>query len=249
MSETNVILEHYTRLADGYDDFLVYSDEFVRTHSRKMIDKLRLTEHSILVDLGGGTGIFCKDILKQVPLRHKVLLVDPFQQMLDKARDHEGIECICQDAVAFSERPMRYDAVLMKEAVHHIADKARLFQNLHRNLDNGGRLLLVHIPPEIDYPLFQKALERSLTWHANPEELQRLLEETGFQVEKDRLVVRHEMPKERYFAMVRAQYMTLLSSFSDDELAAGLKEMEETYRDRETLAWDDRFDYITAVKA
>lgn len=244
----DVIEAHYRHLADNYDDFLVYSDEFVRTLSSKMVDKLKLQPGDRLVDLGGGTGIFAKDILKQVPLEQPVVLVDPFPEMLAYAHDHPGIECVEADALGFSEQPRRYDKVLMKEAVHHVEERARLFANLYERLSDGGILLLVHIPPKIDYPLFDKALERSLTWHADPDELCRLLAEAGFKVERDALDYRQVIPKEKYFSMVAGRYMSLLTSFEERELAEGLAEMNERYADREILEYNDHFDYLTAIK-
>ncbi|HSS66480.1 MAG TPA: SAM-dependent methyltransferase, partial [Gammaproteobacteria bacterium] len=102
--------------------------------------------------------------------------------------------------------------------------------------------------PEIDYPLFRKALERSRSWHADPSALVRALEAAGFAVERDTLEYRHALPKETYFSMVAGRYMSLLTSFSDEELEAGLAEMTETYADRDILEYTDRFDFITGVK-
>lgn len=243
-----VIEKHYRHLADNYDDFLVYSDDFVRSLSSKMVAKLRLARHDRLIDLGGGTGIFAKDILRQVALEHPITLVDPFDEMLAHARDYPGLEGVCMDALEFSEQPMRYDKVLIKEAVHHVGDRARLFRNLYANLSERGVLLLVHVPPRLDYPLFDRALERSLSWHADPDELVRLLGDAGFEVERDALDYPQVIPKEKYFRMVEGRYMSLLTSFSDDELEAGLAEMAERYADRDVLEYTDHFDYLTASK-
>jgi hypothetical protein len=49
--------------------------------------------------------------------------------------------------------------------------------------------------------------------------------------------------------MVRGRYMSLLTSFADDELAAGLQEMEARYRGDDYLDFTDRFDFIVASKA
>lgn len=57
-------------------------------------------------------------------------------------------------------------------------------------------LLLVHVPPWVQYPLFDKALDRCLNWHADPDELVARLDETGFAVERDAVEYQHEIPKE-----------------------------------------------------
>lgn len=243
-----VVRVHYERLATEYDHFLHYSGDFVRWHTSRMIECLRLDPDDVLVDLGGGTGMYSLDILDQVPLRHPVTVVDSFPQMLAQIPKDAPVKAMAADALTFSEEPHSYNKVLIKEAVHHVKQRERLFTNLYRRLPPDGRVLLVHVPPDLDYPLFRAALERSLTWHADPDELEATLNRVGFAVERERRVYRHRMPKEHYLRMVESQYMSLLSSFADDELAQGLGEMRRTYGDRNVLEFDDRFDYLTAVK-
>lgn len=246
--EAGIITKHYNRLSENYDDFLFYSPEFVRCLSEKMVEHLRLEEDDVLVDLGGGTGMYSKDILEQVKLRHPVVVVDPFKEMLAAAESHPGLRCVAADALEFSELPETYDKVLMKEAVHHVDDKDRLFQNLFARLPSGGILLLVHVPPDIQYPLFAKALERSRSWHADPDDLTERLRKAGFAVTRDFVDYRHRVPKAKYFEMVEGRYMSLLTSFKDDEIDDGLAEMSETYADRAVLEFVDHFDYLVAEK-
>jgi len=248
-STSEIIDRHYDNLADNYDLFLKYSPDFTRRLTRKMIEKLQLREDDRLVDLGGGTGIYAVDILEQVPLRQPVLLVDYSGAMLARAPDDPRLEPLEMGGLEFACREGRYDKILIKETVHHIEDRARLFAELHERLSPGGRLLLVHIPPQIDYPLFRAAIERSLGWHADPDQLVRHLEASGFAVEREMFTYRHRLPKEVYFRMVRARYMSLISSFSDRELEEGLAEMAATHAGREVLEFDDRFDMITGIKA
>jgi ubiquinone/menaquinone biosynthesis C-methylase UbiE len=247
-SKTDTVQKHYSRLAERYDDYLHYSDDFVRSLTSKMIHKLQLQTDDRFVDLGCGTGMYSLDILDQVGLVHPVIGVDPFPQMLAKIPKDAPIEPVPLDALAFSAREGTYDKILMKEAVHHVDDKALLFSNLFERLSARGRLLLVHVPPKVAYPLFDKALERALGWHANPDELVALLQRTGFRVERDGLDYQHAIPKEQYLQMVERCYMSVLSSFTADEIRDGLAEMDRKYKDVETLRFVDHFDYITGVK-
>ncbi|QBQ54917.1 class I SAM-dependent methyltransferase [Nitrosococcus wardiae] len=245
---SDVIHTHYQRLAERYDSFLYYSPDFVRQLTSKMVDKLALNQDDILVDLGCGTGIYSLDILEQVSLKNPVIGVDPFPEMLAQIPEEAPIKRVAEDALEFSNRPGTYNKILVKETIHHIDDRQTLFRNLYQRLAPGGILLLVHVPPNVEYPLFNKALERCLNWHANPDELVSLLENETFQVERETLVYRHTIPKEKYFEMVANCYMSVLSSFEEEELKAGLQEMESTYADQEILEFNDRFDFITAKK-
>lgn len=243
-----VLDEHYQTLAEEYDEFLHYSPDFVRTLTAKMVEKLELQEDDLLVDIGCGTGMYPLDILEQVPLEQPVLGVDPYAEMLEQIPDGAHIRPIVEEGLAFTRRDETWDKVLIKETVHHIKDREELFRNLYQRLRPGGIVLLVHVPPDVDYPLFDAALERALTWHADPDELVRLLGEAGFAVDREELVYEHTIPKDHYFRMVETGYMSVLTSFEEDELQAGLQEMRERYADIDVLRFPDRFDYVTGRK-
>jgi ubiquinone/menaquinone biosynthesis C-methylase UbiE len=244
----DVLDKHYRRLANNYDEFLYYSPQFVRALTTRMIEKLQLVPSDTLADIGCGTGMYSIDILKQVKLENPVIGVDPYREMLEQIPAESQIVPMVEDALAFSRRDAAYNKVLVKETIHHVADIPEFLANIHRNLPPGGILLLVHVPPNVQYPLFESALARCLNWHADPNVLADQLATAGFHVERDTLDYQHKLPKEHYFNMVRSSYMSVLTSFSDEELQAGLQEMEQKYRDQPTLEFTDHFDYLTAVK-
>ncbi len=241
---SDLIDGHYQRMADRYDSYLPYSGDLVKNLAQTIVEMLELTPEDRFVDLGGGTGVYTKAVADLVSFRHRPLVVDPVRAMLDAASPDLDAERVCAGAVEFSERPGTYDKVLMKNVVHHITQRRRLFTALHERLAPGGALLLVHIPPDIDYPLFEAALKRSRTWHADPDELVSHLDAAGFAVARDRYEHHHRIPKDVYFQMVRDQYITLLSSFGPEELADGLAEMADRYRDDDVLEFTDPFDCI-----
>ena len=243
-----VIQKHYSRLADDYDEFLYYSPEFVRTLTQKMLDKLNLQPDDTVVDLGCGTGMYSIDMLKQVTLNKPVIGVDPFEEMLAQIPDDAPITPIAEKALDFSERAGEYDKVLIKETIHHVEERPQFFSNMYERITDEGVMLLVHVPPDVQYPLFQAALDRCLGWHADPDELVEQLTDTGFSVERDALDYTHRLPKEHYFKMVSGCYMSVLTSFADEELAKGLAEMQKQYADTDVLEFVDHFDYIAATK-
>lgn len=244
----DVLDKHYQRLAKDYDQFLYYSPEFVRALTQKMIERLRLGEQDRLADVGCGTGMYSLDILKQISLHSPILGVDPYPQMLAQIPDDAPITRVAEDALTFSRRQQNYDKVLIKETIHHVDQKEEFFANIYRNLPSGGIMLLVHVPPKVQYPLFDAALKRCLGWHADPDQLQRLLVAAGFEVARDALDYQHTLPKDHYFNMVRTCYMSVLTSFDQPQLEAGLAEMAERYAETDTLQFVDHFDYLSATK-
>lgn len=243
-----VIDKHYERLATDYDEYLYYSPEFVRSLTSKMIDKLRLVESDTLTDIGCGTGMYSLDILKQIELKYPVIGVDPYESMLEQIPDGAPISRVAEDALTFSNRKGRYNKVLIKETIHHVDRREDFFRNLYANLPAGGIMLLAHVPPNVKYPLFEAALNRCLGWHTDPNELVQQMEDAGFEVKRDGLDYLHKILKDHYFRMVKSCYMSVLTSFSVDELQAGLAEMESKYKDVDALEFVDHFDFLTATK-
>jgi trans-aconitate methyltransferase len=248
MSATDVT-EHYQRIAERYTDYLSYSGDFVPTLAEKMVDMLRLSPDDTFVDIGGGSGIYTAAILDQVPLTTPPAVVDPFAEMLEGIPPELPVEKVHMDGFEFAAEPRSYDKVLIKETIHHIDARDELIRRLHDSIEPRGALLLVHVPPDLDYPLFDAALERARDWHAHPDELERQMTDAGFTVQRDAVDWTHQLPKERYSEMVASQYMSVLSSFDDDELAAGLAEMAAKHADREILEFTDHFDYIVGYKS
>ncbi|NES88692.1 MAG: SAM-dependent methyltransferase, partial [Okeania sp. SIO2B9] len=72
--------------------------------------------------------------------------------------------------------------------------------------------------------------------------------QVGFVVDMDMIEYPLEVPKNQYFEMVENRYMSMLSTFNDTELAAGLKEIEEKYQDKSVLKFNDLMVFITATK-
>jgi hypothetical protein len=108
-----------------------------------------------------------------------------------------------------------------------------LFRNLFERLAPGGIVLLIHVDPRlVEYPLWDAAVERCRSWFADPDELERQLADAGFEVERDLLAYEHSVPKERYLRMVESSYMSVLTSFEEDELRAGVEEMTKPRRPR-----------------
>ncbi len=243
-----LLAEHYGSLAEAYDEFLYYSPDFVRTLTTRMIEHLQLGGNDRLADVGCGTAMYTLDILEQVPLRNPALGVDPYPEMLAAIPADANITPLALDALTFSRQDHPYDKVLVKETIHHVDDRPEFFANTFARLPEGGRMLLVHVPPDVKYPLFQAALDRCLGWHADPDELQEQLVDAGFTVVRDAVDYHLALPTPTYFKMVRNCYMSVLSSFEEEELLEGLAEMDEKYGHLDTLRFVDHFDYLCAVK-
>ncbi|NES81144.1 MAG: methyltransferase domain-containing protein [Moorea sp. SIO2B7] len=243
------IQNHYQNIASIYDDLWFYSEYFINFFASKIIEYLNLSTTDILVDLGCGTGIYSKGILKQINLQNPIVCVDPSDNMLSKIALNSGMNPVNMDGITFSSQPGTYNRILIKEAIHHIEEKKLLFNNLLQRLANGGILLLLLLPPTIDYPLFRKALSLYEQTQPHYQDMANLLQEVGFDVAIDFVDYPLKFSKEQYLNMVKNRYMSLLSRFDDQEIAAGIAELEEKYKNKSTIEFIDSMVFIKASKA
>jgi ubiquinone/menaquinone biosynthesis C-methylase UbiE len=246
MSE--LIHNHYQQIAGIFEDLWFYSEDFVQFITNKIIEHLSLKNTDFLIDLGCGTGIYAKEINNQMELHNPIICVDSSNKMLEQIPNNIKYKCIEMDAVEFSALSGTYNKIIIKELIHHINELDLLLGNLFQRLTDGGILLLILLPPTIDYPLFSTALRKYEEFQPNYNNLASLLAKIGFHVAVNFVEYPLEIPKSKYFQMVQNRYMSLLSTFDDEQLALGLNEMEQKYAQQSILKFSDRFVFITASK-
>lgn len=94
-----------------------------------------------VLDVGGGTGRAARSVTAQARI-----VVDPARGMLAeaRARDLEGVRA---DGAALPVRDESIDAVLLVDALHHIAEQRGTLREASRVLRPGGVLVVVDVDP------------------------------------------------------------------------------------------------------
>jgi hypothetical protein len=109
-------------------------------------------------------------------------------------------------------------------------------------------MLVVMLPTTISYPLFAGALELFTRQQPDPADIAAQMRAAGLDAELTYEGFPLVFPAERYLQMVRDRYMSLLSHFSDAELAAGVDEIRRAHPGDE-VSFEDRFAFVAGVKA
>lgn len=239
--------DHYDRLAARYDEnWAAHSEAFNGWMSERILERLDLRADDRVVDLGCGTGIFSNALATQV---REVVCVDPSPKMLAQLPKTSGalvpVQASAED-VASGRVGLPYDhvdAILIKEALHHVRNRETVVAGLARLLALGGRVLVVTLPTMISYPLFRRALEVFAEHQPDPADIAGAMRATGLAVKVTYNAYRREFARDRYVAMVRNRHMSLLSKFDDAELENGITEIEREHPE-EVLEFDDRFAFV-----
>jgi ubiquinone/menaquinone biosynthesis C-methylase UbiE len=239
------IAAHYEHLADDYDGNWAHSAAYVAWMNQRIAETLPVGPGQRIADVGGGTGLFVQGLLGEVSPHTPLLCVDPSEHMLAQVPDDARIRTVLAGAENVAEGgalPYReLDAILVKETIHHVADVAATVRGRARQLAPGGRLLIISLPPRLDYPLFKAALDRFAARQPEPLTLAETMRSAGLRTE-----LRYEdfpvaVDREHFIQLVqRNKWMSVLYSFCDAELAAAAEEMRRAHPEA-TLRYEDRF--------
>lgn len=239
---------HYDRLASVYDQHWAYSQEFLEWMSRCILARLRVNHGDWIADVGCGTGLYARRLADQTG---RVVCVDPSARMLEQIPHDPRLvvaRASAEDLACGSVLPPadRFKAILVKEAIHHVTDQVAVIEGLAKLLAPGGRLLVVMLPTSIEYPLFQAARDRFRELQPDPQDIAAAMSDAGLAVELSYDDFPLALPIERYVTMVRDRYLSLLSMFDDEELAAGVAEIRRRYPG-ERVEFMDRFAFVLGV--
>ena len=240
--------QHYEHLAETYDatwdhrpDYVDWMQDHIRTH-------LQLRTGQRIVDIGAGTGLFLRRLLPYGTPETPVVAVEPSAPMLERLPEDprlRGLLATAEEIVAGKpELPYdEVDVIMGKEAVHHFNPVDATVDGLCRMLAPGGRILFVTLPPKLDYPLFQAALDRFASRQPDPEAVAEAMRGAGLEAS---VTYEHwpvTIERDEWLRIVGNQWMSVLSSFSDEEIAAGLEEIAARHP-QPRLEFTDRFAFV-----
>ena len=184
-----------------------------------------------------------------------MICADPSQAMLDQLPGDPALVPVRASAQDIAGRRValpaqRLDAIVIKEAVHHIpaSDRQAVLNGLTELLAPGGRIVIAMLPAQISYPLFTAALQRFESLQPDPADIAAVLSGAGLETELSYDSYTLTFEKDRYLAMVRDRYMSLLADFTDTELEHGITEIRERFPG-DRLEFADRFAFIRGIRA
>jgi SAM-dependent methyltransferase len=243
----DVTRSHYGRLAATYDQNWASNPEFIPWMSDRIQDRLKISTGQAAADIGCGTGLYARGLAAHAAV---VACADPSPAMLAQLPADSRLIPVTASAedLAAGRATLphdRYDAILLKESLHHVppASRPAVITGLARLLRPGGRMLVVMLPAHISYPLFPEALELFESRQPDPAAITALMHAAGLRTELTHDSFPLTFPVPRYLQMVRDRYMSLLAEFTGPQIEAGIARIRRDHRG-EQITFTDTFAFI-----
>jgi ubiquinone/menaquinone biosynthesis C-methylase UbiE len=244
--------EHYAHIARSYDHTWSHRPDYQSWMRGHIAARLPMSPGRRLADIGAGTGLFLAHLVERADARTPILCVDPSEAMLAQLPDDPRLRPLRATAeeVATGDTALPYDevdAILVKETIHHVTDLATTVKGLAEQLAPHGRMLVVTLPPRLEYPLFDTALDRFAAGHPEPEDIAAHMRQAGLTAVCEYDAFRVAVDRDHWAELVTNRWMSVLSSFTDAELADGVAEIRRRHAPGE-LRFADRFAFVLGTK-
>jgi SAM-dependent methyltransferase len=213
--------QHYARLADDFDQVWQFSPTYEAWMVSAIVQTLTLNPQDCFVDFGGGTGRFTQAIHLCAQPR-KSYCVEPDAGMCEYARLRPELSVLQADDLTFVSAPLNYDALLVKEVIHHLSNRLAFWQGVKQQLNPTGNILLVTRPQNTPLALFDAAKIVFAQHQPSVDLLISELHEASFNTSVSVKSFDFSKTKDDWFAMLRARFMSDLAGFSDDDIEAGI---------------------------
>ncbi|WP_345980871.1 class I SAM-dependent methyltransferase [Sulfurimonas sp. HSL3-2] len=156
-------------------------------YPKKVVEELcmfikPLCDDASVLDIGAGTGMMCEFAYRCNP-KLRYVAVDPAKGMLKYTEDYVEVHTATAEALPFDDDS--FDAVLMGESLHHLADPDTAMKEVVRVLKKNGKLFIYDFDKGTFLGKSLWAMEKLLGEPAHFYEvdaLKKMLEEHGFHV-------------------------------------------------------------------
>ena len=116
-----------------------------QSYRREALNRAGLRAGMHVLDVGTGTGLLAREIVKFVGSTGRVIALDPSWKMMAAGRRDVNLRFVQALGERLPFPDDRFDVVTMGYALRHVPDLDQAFEEYRRVLKPGGRLLLLEI--------------------------------------------------------------------------------------------------------
>ena len=140
MIETEEVIRFFDRLAPGWDEEMIRSDEIIST----ILDNACVSAGKDILDVATGTGVLIGDYLSRGVASVTGIDISPkMAAIAERKFPQENVTILCGD-VEEADFGRLFDCVVVYNAFPHFPDPGRLIARLASLLKSGGTLTVAH---------------------------------------------------------------------------------------------------------
>ncbi|MBC2397535.1 class I SAM-dependent methyltransferase [Clostridium tetanomorphum] len=131
--------DFFNKLAFQWDNMCKHDEEKLE----KILNLSEVKENSNILDVGTGTGVLIKYLLKTSPM--KITAVDISENMIEVAKSKykgEKVEFIIKDINRYNDK--NFDYIFLYSVYPHFKDKEATLRHLRKLLNKGGKIIIAH---------------------------------------------------------------------------------------------------------
>jgi cyclopropane fatty-acyl-phospholipid synthase-like methyltransferase len=189
---------------------------------------LAITPQDRICDLGSGNGDLSQKIASSLEPVTPIICVEPNVEMSAKINNKWIIHKTqkAEEFVADCETA-GFDKIIIKQAIHHFTSlpQSDLAELMFRMLSQSGKVLVLVMPPTIEYPTFEALRTEFGKSQVDFTELELNFSKAGFTVSRGYRDYPVRIGREEYFQAIRTRYISTLAAFSEAEIENGIHDL------------------------
>ncbi len=239
----------YDKVSKIYDQVREGNPEMVH----QILDGVSLSESSLVLDVGCGTGN--NTILLASTIQAHVIGLDISHGMLQKAyvkRSQIPLVQAPADCIPFASESL--DFVFMTEVLHHLPDIPVTTHEISRILKNSGSLCIVtQSHKQIDRRMTSRFFPASAVVdkerYPDIDVIEELLFKAGFRVVNPKNYTYNpvRLGKE-YLETVKERGFSMLHKISKEDYEKGFEDLEAAFQQSEALMYSAEYSFVWATK-
>ena len=239
----------YDKVAKVYDQVREGNPEMVL----QLLEEVSLTDSSLVLDVGCGTGNNTALLASTIPAR--VAGIDISYGMLQKACEKRSQVPLVQapaDNIPFASNS--FDFVYMTEVLHHLPDIPTTFQEIHRVLKKSRLLCIVtqahkQIDKRMTSRFFPGTASVDKERYPDIDVIEELLLEAGFSaINPKEYIYKPVRLGPEYLETIEKRGFSMLHKISKEEYEQGLEDLRVAFQQDEELLYYAEYSFVWATK-
>ena len=206
------------------------SQKYINSFNRFLIKNFNLNSNSKILDIGCGRGKILGALNSKLKFKIKPLGIDIIEHRnRDKRINFKRI-----DALNYSSTDnQKFDLILIKQTIHlmKLAEIKRLLRLLKKKLNSKGKILIFTLETNKNeiptFKLMKNKLEQSLK---RDKEILKIITKLYPYRKKKNFFFDVKVQKKEYLKMIKSRYISILLTFSREQINLGIQEIELKYK-------------------